>query len=147
MSTPQPTKKERREAARAQREAAEQAEQAKKQRKQRLLVILGGVAAAAVIAVVLIATTSGGDSNKGASKQGGAVQGVGAAVAVVAEAESGCLGAAEPVVPGKPGVGGKAHQLGVAGGVVGHGRLLCLARGQSPARDRTIRAERGDEPS
>ena len=76
MSTPQPTKKERREAARAQREAAEQAEQAKKQRKQRLLVILGGVAAAAVIAVVLIATTSGGDSNKGASKQGGAVQGV-----------------------------------------------------------------------
>ena len=34
-----------------------------------------------------------------------------------------------------------------AGGVVGHGRLLRLARDLSPARDRTIRAEQGDEPS
>lgn len=75
MSTPQPTKKERREAARAQREAAEQAEQAKKQRNQRLLVILGGVAVAAVIAVVLIVTTSGGE-DKAKKAVTGSVAGV-----------------------------------------------------------------------
>jgi protein-disulfide isomerase len=78
MSTsPQPSKKERREAAREARVQAEQEAAAKATRQKRLLVILGGVAAVAVIAVVLIVTTSGKDGPSGAAKNSSAkVEGV-----------------------------------------------------------------------
>lgn len=76
MSTPNPTKKERRDAARAEREAAEQASAAAAARKQRLQILGGIVVAAAVVIVAVVLIAGGGSDKKSGLGQGKTLAGV-----------------------------------------------------------------------
>lgn len=75
MSSPNPSKKDRRDAARAEREAQEQAAAAAAARKRRLG-ILGGIVAGATALIVAIVLITGGDGDKPAGPGNGAVAGV-----------------------------------------------------------------------
>lgn len=74
MSSPDPTRKEKRAAARAEREAAERAAAAKAQRTRRLQQ-LGGVLGLAAVVVVIAVVASGGSSKTVTKKAGEAVAG------------------------------------------------------------------------
>jgi protein-disulfide isomerase len=75
MSTPEPSKKERRDAARAARQQAEQAEASQAQRLRRLRMLGAVVVAAAVVVVIAIAASGGSSNNSHAPKAGEAVSG------------------------------------------------------------------------
>jgi protein-disulfide isomerase len=78
MSTPNPTKRERRDAARRARLEAERAHAAAAARRRRLTIVLGVLGAAVAIVVVAIVVSSGGGSNKASDRPAAAQSATGA---------------------------------------------------------------------